>query len=93
MPGFMLAPFTVAMIFPMLNLLLMIFLALEPLWVSHISIQTIVMLDLGETLIIHSLEVRTMSLKMCVKIEESGLDLFYFYFLFSFQFIFYIFYF
>ena len=89
----MLAPLTVAMIFPMLNLLLMIFLALEPLWVSHISIQTIVMLDLGETLIIHSLEVRTMSLKMCVKIEESGLDLFYFYFLFSFQFIFYIFYF
>jgi len=40
------------------------FLALEPLWVSYISIQTIVMLDLGETLIIHSLEARTMSLKM-----------------------------
>ena len=62
--GFMLAPLTVVMTFPMLNRLLIIFLALLLFWVSQISIQTIAMSDLGETLMILGFDASTISLNM-----------------------------
>ena len=63
-PEFMCAPWIVAMKLPMLNLLLMRLLALILLCISHISIHTMDMSDLGETLITFGLEVRMMLLKM-----------------------------
>jgi len=47
-----------------LNLLLMRLLALVPVCVSHISIQTMDMSDLGDTLMTLGLEAKTMLLKM-----------------------------
>ena len=61
---FMLAPHTVTMKLPMLNCLLMIDFVLEPFCVSQILIQMIIIFDFGNTLIILSLEVRTISLKI-----------------------------
>ena len=63
-PGFMFAPQMVAMYFPMLKHLLMSILALVPLWTSHISIHTMDMLDLGETLMTCGLEANEMLLKI-----------------------------
>ena len=63
-PKFMLAPHTMAIKLSMLKCLLMIFLILELFWVSYILIQIMAMSDLGKTLIILGLEVRTISLKM-----------------------------
>ena len=60
---FMLALCTVEMKLPMLKHLLIIFLALDLLWVSHKLIQMMVILDLGETLIILGLDARIISLK------------------------------
>ena len=62
MPGFIFAPWTVAMKLPMLNLWLIPFLALVLFCMSQMSIHMMAMLDLGDTLMMHGLEVRTMSL-------------------------------
>ena len=63
-PGFIFAPYTVAMKLPMLNCLLMIDFAVELFCMSQISIQMIVISDFGDTLIILGLEVRMISLKI-----------------------------
>jgi len=63
-PEFMFTPQIVAMKLPTLNLLLMRLLALVLLCISHISIHTMDMSDLGETLITLGLEARIMLLKM-----------------------------
>ena len=60
----MFAPQIVAITFPTLNHLLIRLLVFASLCVSHISIQTIDMSDLGETLITRGLEAKMMSLKM-----------------------------
>jgi len=60
----MLAPLIIAMILPTLKYLLMIFLALLPFWVSHMSIQTIAMSNLEETLIMCGFDMRMISLKI-----------------------------
>ena len=69
-PRFMFAPRMVAMYFPTLKHLLMSILVLVPLWTSHISIYTIDMSDLGETLMTRGLEANEMLSKIwfCFKI-------------------------
>ena len=75
-PGFMFAPWMVAMYFPMLKHLLMSILALVPLWMSHILIHTIDMSDSGETLITRGLEANKMLSKIwfCFKIVLMSLE-------------------
>jgi len=63
-PGFIFAPYTIAMKLPTLKYQLIINLALEPFCISQISIQMMAMSDFGETLITLGLEARTISLKM-----------------------------
>ena len=79
MPGFILAPWIVAIYLPMLKHLLIRHLALLPLWTSQISIQMIDISDLGETLITHGLDVRTMLLKIwfCLMIPSTSLGVRY----------------
>ena len=64
MPGFMLMPWIITIKLPILNLLLMRHLALDPLWVSQMSTQIIDMSDLEDTLIILSFDTNTTSLKI-----------------------------
>ena len=63
-PGFIFAPWTVAMKLPILNHLLMRLLVLEPLWEFYILIQIMDMSDLGDTLIILGFETRMILLNI-----------------------------
>ena len=63
-PGFMLAPLIVAMKLPTLKHLLINILVFLLLWTFQISIQTMDMSDLGETLMTLSFDAREMLLKM-----------------------------
>ena len=76
MSGFMFAPWMVAIYFPMLKHLLMSILVLLPLWASHISIQTMAMLDLGDILITLGLDANIILLKIwfCFKINLTSLE-------------------
>jgi len=60
----MLAPWTIAIKLPTLKCLLIIFLALDLFCMSQMSIQIMAILDLGETLITWSLDVRMILLNM-----------------------------
>ena len=64
MSKFMLAPWIVVMKLPILNLLLIRYLALNLLWASQMLIQIIDMSDLGNTLIILGFNANTMLLKI-----------------------------
>jgi len=64
MPGFILASLIVAMKLPMLKLQLMIFLADEPFYESHMLIHTMAMSDFRETLHMRGLKTILTSLKM-----------------------------
>ena len=71
----MLVPLTVAMTFPTLNHLLIIFLALLLFRVSQISIQTIAISDLGETLMILGFDASMISLKMWLFLRMHSISL------------------
>jgi len=60
----MFAPQIVAIYLPTLKHLLISILALLPLWTSQVSIHTIDMLDLGDTLITLGLDTKEMLLKI-----------------------------
>ena len=64
MPRFMLTPLIVAMLLPTLKHLLISSFVFWPLCTSHMSIQMMAISDLGETLMILSLEVREMLSKI-----------------------------
>ena len=66
----MLMPWIITIKLPILNLLLMRHLALDPLWVSQMSIQIIDMSDLEDTLIILSFDTNTTSLKIWLFFKE-----------------------
>ena len=76
-PGFMLALLMVAMKFPTLKHLLINILAFLLLWTSQISIQTMDMSDLGETLITLDFDAREMLSKMwfCLRIASMSFDM------------------
>ena len=63
-PEFMFAPQIVAINLPTLKHLLISILALLPLWTSQMSIHTMAMLDLGDTLIILGLDASKMLSKI-----------------------------
>ena len=72
----MLAPLMVAMKLPTLKHLLINILAFLLLWTSQISIQTMDMSDLGETLMTLGFDVREMLSKMwfCLRIASMSSD-------------------
>ena len=76
MPRFIFAPWIVTIYLPTLKHLLISILALLPLCTSHISIQTIAMSDLRDTLITLGLDTKVMLLKIwfCFSIVSTSLD-------------------
>ena len=75
-PGSMLAPWMVTIYCPTLKHLLISILALLPLWMSQISIQTIDMSDFGNILITLSLDAKDMLSKIwfCLRIDLISLE-------------------
>jgi len=75
-PRFMLAPHMVAIYLPTLKHLLISILALLPLWISQMSIHTIDMSDLEDTLITLGLDTKEMlsNIWFCLRIVSTLLD-------------------
>ena len=75
-PGFILALWMVTMYLPTLKHLLMSILALLLLWTFHMSIQTIDMSNLGETLITLGLDTKLTLLKIwfCLRTTLTSLE-------------------